>query len=483
MSVPWPAPARSDSDLLRVIVVAAGIGWAGLFVVIGLRYELQLYGDGAMFSYSVAVQDVWAFHWHNISGRAAVYFLCLAPAETYVALTGDPVGGIAVYGTLFFAMPLAGLYATYMADRSPDRAIFNFACASTALLNPLVFGFPTEMWLAHAWFWPVLALAHYAPRGVAGLALVFITLLVLVFTHEGAFVLAFVIVATLAVRGVHDAAFVRAIGALAAAMVIWVAVKIIFPPGPYFAGVYIRAALGFFDVSLLHDQLLMLLLATTIAYAIAWFALARLAPARAPILAAILVAAALALYWLSYDDALHASERYYMRTLLVIATPMFGIPAALFALNADSRLLLAAPLLTRVRKALRCLPARALAGLFVLLTIVHAVETVKFVNAWTHYKAAVRQLAIGTASDPALGDPRFVSSDRIGGGINRLAWFSTTHYLSIILAQFAPSRLVVDPSSNYFWLSCATATANLDAERAIPQETRALIVTYACLHR
>ena len=55
MSAPWPAPVRSDTDVLRAIAAAAGIGWAVLFVVIGLRYELQLYGDGAMFSYSVAV--------------------------------------------------------------------------------------------------------------------------------------------------------------------------------------------------------------------------------------------------------------------------------------------------------------------------------------------------------------------------------------------------------------------------------------------
>lgn len=473
----------SDRNLLRAIVIAAGVGWSFLFIIVGLVYRLQLYGDGAMFSYSVAALDVWTFHWHNISGRAAVYFLCLAPAETYVALTGNPAGGIVVYGTLFFAMPLVGLRATYTADRSPDRVIFNFACASTALLCPLVFGFPTEMWVAHAFFWPTLALAHYAPRGLGGRALVFVTLLVLVFTHEGAFVLAFVIVATLAARGVHDAAFARAAYALTAAMAIWAVVKMFFPPGPYFAGVYIRAALGFFDMSLLDDKLLMSLLATIVGYGLVRFLLLCFAPNRAPILAAILVLATLTLYWLVFDDALHASERYYMRTLLVLLTPLFAVPAALVVLDAENRVRLFKPLLMRILVALRGLPPRALAGAFVLLTLVHAVETVKFVRAWTKYEDAVRTLATGTASDPALGDTRFVSSHRIAGEINRLAWFSTTPYLSVILAQFSPTRLVVDPSSNYFWLSCATATMNLIAERAIPQETRALVATYACLHR
>ena len=95
----------------------------------------------------------------------------------------------------------------------------------------------------------------------------------------------------------------------------------------------------------------------------------------------------------------------------------------------------------------------------------------------------MRELATGSSSDPALGDPRFVSSARIGADLNRLSWFSTTPYLSGIVANFAPTRLVVDPASNYFWLSCTTATKNFDAERAVPRETRALVRTYACLHR
>ena len=50
----------------------------------GFDTSCRLYGDGAMFSYSVAVQDAWAFHWHNISGRSTVYLLSLLPAEAYV---------------------------------------------------------------------------------------------------------------------------------------------------------------------------------------------------------------------------------------------------------------------------------------------------------------------------------------------------------------------------------------------------------------
>jgi hypothetical protein len=114
----------------------------------------------------------------------------------------------------------------------------------------------------------------------------------------------------------------------------------------------------------------------------------------------------------------------------------------------------------------------------------HAVESAKFVGAWTRYKAAVRALAIGAVSDPMLGDAHFVSSDRIGADLNRLSWFSTTHCLSVLVAPgFAPGRLVVDPQATYFSLSYVTATADQEADRVVPVASRRLVRVYACLHR
>src|SRR5260370_35675331 len=108
-----------------------------------------------MFSYAVAVQDVWAFHWHNISGRMSVFFLTLLPAEGYVGLTGNPRAGIVVYGLLFYPAPLAGLIGPFAADRSRGRIIFTYACCPTALPCPLTFGFRTEIGLGRAPVWPV----------------------------------------------------------------------------------------------------------------------------------------------------------------------------------------------------------------------------------------------------------------------------------------------------------------------------------------
>lgn len=481
------ADAGSDARLLHVLVVAAGLGCSVLFIVVGLAWGLQMYGDGSIFSYAVAVQDAWAFHWHNIAGRLSVLAFCLLPAETYVGLTGDARGGIFLYGLLFFSAPLLGLVATRLADRSRGRVVFTAACLSTACLLPLVFGAPTEMWMAHALFWPALALCHYAGRGLARSALVFAALLGLVLTHEGAMVFALAILATLALRGLRDAAFIRAAGVFVVVAVIWAAIKAAFPPDAYISEILGRAAFNFIDIANLDCGLCWLLLCTLASYGAVLLALRRreAASPRAPVHAAAIVASALAVYWLGFDHALHTYYRYFVRTGLLIGTPVIGALAALYALDADGRLNPPVALVRRLPEFFaRAMSPRAAASAILLVLLVHAVETAKFVTAWTGYKAAVASLAAGPAADPELGDARFVSSDRIAAEPNRLAWSSTTPYLSVLLApDLTPARLVVDPHANYFWLSCQTATANEETGRAVPAASRRLVRVYSCLHR
>src|SRR5690349_155053 len=171
---------HSDIGRLRTLATAAGVCWSVLFVIIGLRYELQMYGDGSIFAYAVAVQDAWAFHWHNIIGRVFVYVFSYVPAEIYLELTRDARSAVVIHGFLFFVAPLLALIATSAADQSNGRIIFGSACLSTACLCPLVFGFPTETWMAHSLFWPTLAVCHYARPGLGGTALVFVMMLALV---------------------------------------------------------------------------------------------------------------------------------------------------------------------------------------------------------------------------------------------------------------------------------------------------------------
>lgn len=461
-----------------------GLMWSIAFVVVGVDNQLQMYGDGSIFSYAVAVRDAWAFHWHNIAARVSVYLLTYIPAETYVALTRDPEGGVALFGFLFFAAPFLGLVATFAADRSKRRTLFAYACGSTACLAPLVFGFPTEVWMAHTLFWPTLALCHHARRGFAGGALVFSTLLALTFTHTGALIFVFAILITLLPRGLDDAIVRRTTRAVLAILTIWLIVKIAVPPDDYVADVLKRAALHVFDPSILTGYLMELLSVTLAVYAFAYYLGRSLNPMWAHWYAALAVAAALGVYWLYFDSELHAENRYYLRTVILLATPAFGALAVCQTMDAG-RHGLAVPLLPDILSMLtRKTSVRAITGAFLLITMVHVVETAKFVDVWTHYTDAVRRLAMSGLSDPALGDPRFVSSRRIGDDLNRVSWFSTTQFLSVLLApHLKPMRLVMDPSQNYFWLSCRTATANADAARVVPVETRRLVQRDSCLHR
>jgi hypothetical protein len=97
--------ARSESHALRNLAVSVGVLWSAAFVVVGLHTDLQLYADGSLFSYAVAAQDAWAFHWHNIPGRMFVYFYAHLPSEAYVGLFNDARGGVVLYGFLFFIAP------------------------------------------------------------------------------------------------------------------------------------------------------------------------------------------------------------------------------------------------------------------------------------------------------------------------------------------------------------------------------------------
>jgi hypothetical protein len=208
-------------------------------------------------------------------------------------------------------------------------------------------------------------------------------------------------------------------------------------------------------------------------------------PALAAVAAACLVALVLAAYWLSIDHALHAEQRYPLRTVQLMTTAGLGLLAAAYALKAEGRLKLFVPLLFPAVSLLAGdAIVGAIPGAIILILLVHVVETAKFCLAWQDYQTAVQALAMGEAADPALGNASFVSSARIRSDLNRLSWFSTTPYLSVLVAPgYAPARLVVDPAATYFWLTCRTAEANEAADRAIPVESRRLVRLYACLHR
>ena len=478
---------ESDDDsarLLRRLVIAAGCAAALLFILVGLVFQLQTYGDGSIFSYAVATREVWAFHWHNIATRLATYALTLAPGEIVVAVTGSPSAGVFVYGLCLFAAPLLSLAATFALDRAPRRPYFVTACASTALLAPLCFGFPTEMWIAHAVFWPAFACAMTLPVSASSIALLAALTAALVLSHEGGLVLGFGIVVATALRGLRDARFLRAIACFGLAVGVWAAVNRFAQPDAYFGEVRLRAASEFFEPRIFASPLLLLLMATLFGYGVVCALLSRVVARRAPLLASLVVACALCLWWVLFDRALHADNRYYLRTVLLIGTCAFAALVGLMQLAREQGIVARAPRLVRSLDALRAPSvARAAIGAVALVALVHVVETAKFVRGFSAYRASVKALALGAVADPVLGAPFLVSARRIGDDLNRLSWFSTTPYLSALVADLRPRRLVVDPAGNYFWLSCATATEAALEPRVAPKETRDMIRVYSCLHR
>ena len=269
-------------------------------------------------------------------------------------------------------------------------------------------------------------------------------------------------------------------------MSIWLLVKLLCPPDSYYVPVFTRAALHFFDATIFENGLALLLFGTIASYVVVFVLICGMTQTKTWIFASLFITIALATYWLFFDQGLHATNRYYMRTALVIFTPVLGMLAITKAFNTKrARLSLQLPWLGDLlgsgkRYGRNSDPLR----IFLVTTLVYMVETIKFVAAWNGYKAAVRGLAIGAASDRNLGDSNFVSSTRIDANLNRPSWNSTTPYLSVLIAPgFSPARLVVDPAANYFWLSCDMATANLDADRAISKKGRELVRIYSCLHR
>ena len=470
---------------LRLFCVALGLCWAALFPIVGLRYQLQTYGDGSLFTYAIAVQEAWAFHWHNISGRFTVYLLAHAPAEAYLALTGNARSAVALYGLIFFSAPLLGLWATFALDRSAKRTLFTFACVSTSASLPLVFGFPTEMWVAHALFWPTLALALDANDSRRSRFLDTTLFALLVMSHGGGVLLAFVILAALALRGFKDVRFVQALKTLGVALVMWAFMLTTFRPDAYIADAISGAALNFINIENLIVPATRVMAVALVVYSLLYLGARRMGVRNAHLKTATIVALALIAYWTLFDTSVLTEMRYPLRTAVMALTPALGLLAAAYVLSEAGSLRLFADLIERGLLLLRrtCHP-HFLAGALMLVTLVHAAETAKFTAGWSNYLNSLRNLAMSSASDPQLGNPRFVSATRLGEERNQFAWGSTTHFLSVLVApHMKPERLVVDPDTNYFWLSCPTATANMVAPRRVPAESRQLIRTHACLHR
>ncbi len=469
-----------DLNRLRRLAAIAGIGAALLFVAVGLGFRFYLFGDTSVFSYAVAVQDSWAFHWHNISNRSTVWLYALLPAELYAQLTGDARGAIQIYAFLFYGAQAAGLVLTYLLDRSAGRLLFVFACLSTAVLAPAIFGSPTEMWLAHALFWPVLASAHFTePRWIMPAS--FVAFLALAFSHEGALLLIAAILVTVLARKHESRRFGLCLLAALCVLAVWFYVRANLPPDDYTGKVMASAAKSVFSVERLFDRMLLLPIFSLLGFFLLTLLLRAFNFSHAVVAALVTIVLALIAYWMFLNPDLHADDRYYLRTAVIVLTPAIGLLAICTAFSRQ----LTAPL-SRIY-ALFCavfgfLGARAVAAALLVLLFIHAVETARFAVAWNDHLVLFTQMV----TRPDAGNSKFVEIDPARLEYRGLPWFSTLPYLSVLVApDFKPARLAIDPKSDYFWISCTTATESLRTAgpRGIPAQSREMIRAYTCANR
>lgn len=425
------------------MVTALAIAWCAAFLVVGLGARLLLYADGGIFAYAVAAADSWDFHFRQIPARAAAWALTAGLGEAVTRITGVPEWGVWAYHAAFLALPSLGLLATWGADRT--GRILPWAAASTALLLPLAFGFPTELWVAHAAFWPALALGwHAAPLPLLALALAITAL-----SHEAGLLWAIGAVGLLVLapgwRPLRRGAL-----AILPALAGFALLKLLVRPDLYVAEVMGRVGSEF----LMWRPAFAPVLLTFGAVLGGWLLLARLtrwAPA--------LVVAALLAWWVFGDAPLHAEGRYYARTLIFVGAALLAFAAVLAA-----------------RGWLRP-PGLDWRPALLLATLVHAGEAVRFTQGWLGHMQAVRALAATTGEGPA-------TVAALPPASAAFAWHSTVPFLSVMATPgYTPARLVVDPASTYFWFGCAQAQRNAAAERALPAATRGMVARYACTGR
>jgi hypothetical protein len=185
------------------------------------------------------------------------------------------------------------------------------------------------------------------------------------------------------------------------------------------------------------------------------------------------------------DQSLLVEDRYFLRTALFYLVPPLGLAALLVILQLEGRLI--APIAGWMPRAAR-LPSRhglaeAAIGALCLVSLVHAVETAKFVDGWTDYAGYVRNLSRGAVATAASGDARFVSSNSIPVDLREFSWSSTTHYLSVVTTpDLQPARLVINPDEGYHWITCQLAKRHA-GRRAVPEKTRRLVEVHACAAR
>ena len=219
----------------------------------------------------------------------------------------------------------------------------------------------------------------------------------------------------------------------------------------------------------------------TLAYDIAVLLLRRISPHRTYAYAVVACICMLAVYWFWFDRSLLTEGRYNLRTILLIATPAFGMVATVHAMDGEARRKSLLPFLARLASAIeRAMNPRLIAGAFVLTMLVHTVETAKFVWAWSEYKTAIRQLATSTESDPRSATRYLYRQRRVGPASTGCRGIRRRLICRYCRARSCTQRGSSSIRHHFFWPSCKRRNGSEADQHRTSRSRASSVFTVAC---
>ena len=463
---------RSATVLLAAVMAAA-------LIIIYPIWGVVTFADGSFFVLSILSPDPWTLGWASYPNRLTAFLLTIVPPFLAARATGSAPFAIGLYSVIMASIPLAGLLATRMLEEKGSR--LSFWCAvSTIVLAFSVTFFPTEMWLAHAMSWPMLAYAT-RQRGVRT-PILFGFALVTNFVHEAAVPL----VALVLVNGylVHRERRFLAVLAAVSLPPLVVKATVAIPNAEIQRSVH-ENALNFLSLdNLLNNISLTVLIGLVLLQGLILVAAPRTRRSAITVVAAVTLAAAVVL--LLWPGELHVLRRYIARTIVFCGLAGFLGTMLLWRLAGLMR-----PALVNRAEAWMSIHRTAIALNLAVIVCVsalgHSVEAVRFLFHWH-----ALETIIGGPPPAASALPRGVSllfadgSRRDGTGADQsrgwpVAWNWSLPYQSAVNGSPAGRDFIVAmPAIAFSPITCETLGAMDTAQTLAPRIRVDLLKRYIC---
>jgi hypothetical protein len=462
----------SEADLrqFRSATFALAVALSAALVVVYPLFRVVGFADGSFFVLSILSPDPWTLAWASYPNRLSAFLLTIVPPFLAGRLTGSAAFAVGLYSVIMAALPLAGLLATRRLEEKGSN--LSFCCAvSTIVLALSVAFFPTEMWLAHAMIWPLLAYATRR-RDVRTLPLALFAL-VTAFVHEAAAPL----VALVLLNGYLVSREQRFLAVLVAtvlpALIVKVAVRI---PNAEIQRTVQENALNFLSPdNLINNISVTVVIALVLLQVLLLFRAPKTRAAVLVMLASIVAIAALVM--VVWPGEPHVLRRYIARTIVFCGLAAFLGLLLLFRLAEAFRpqaARLAEARIARHRTAL----ALNLAVVVAVSAVGHVFEGARFLYHWQVLEAAIAGPAPAATSLPKGVSLVFSDGSRTDGTAVAqprgwpVAWDWSLPYQSAVNPGPAGSDfIVVAPAASFTPITCATIGA-MDAEHSLAPRAR-----------